>query len=528
MTGKRRIWLLKNADKSKSRQLAAALGVLPVTASILLHRGITTPEEARKFLTASLADLENPYELPDMQAGAQRIKQAILHNENILIYGDYDVDGITGTVLLTDLLRCLGGKVNYYIPNRMAEGYGLNKEALIYAKETGTDLIVTVDCGISSWAEAAFSTEMGMDLVITDHHQLPEQLPRALAVINPKLAEESKPWYDLSGVGVAFKVGQAVASLFSQEQLGEEYLDLVALGTIADIVPLRGENRILVKDGLERIKLNKSRPGLQGLLEQTGLKGKEITSGHVGFVLAPRLNACGRLGKADLAVRLFLSRDPHEIEEICRALEEENKTRRKVEEKIYQEALERLTPEDETGENKLIFLSASNWHPGVIGIVASRLTEKYYRPTILLNLEEGTGQGSARSIPGFDLYKALEQVKEELCKFGGHEIAAGLTLSEEKIPVVQKYLQEYACAVLDEKSLTPELHIDAEVTLEEINERLVEETQLLGPFGQGNPSPLFVLRNGCLAEVRKVGQEGKHLQLKVSDKNKHEKNKYYY
>jgi len=518
---RKRIWQIKKVDESKGRQLAAALGILPVTASILLNRGITTPEEAREFLTDSLADLQNPQELPDMQAGAQRIKRAILNSENILVYGDYDVDGITGTVLLTDLLRRLGGKVSYYIPNRMEEGYGLNNEAVSLAKETGTDLIVTVDCGISSLVEADKIREMDMDLVITDHHQLPEQLPRALAVINPKLAEESKPWYDLSGVGVAFKVGQAVASLFSQESIGEEYLDLVALGTIADIVSLRGENRILAKAGLERINLNKCRPGLQGLLEQTGLKGKEITSGHVGFVLAPRLNACGRLGKADLAVRLFLSRDIHEIEDICRTLEEENMTRRKVEEKIYQEALERLTQEDETGDNKLIFLSSPNWHPGVIGIVASRLTAKYYRPTILLNLEEGIGQGSARSIPGFHLYKALEQVKEDLCKFGGHEMAAGLTLPEEKIPVVQKYLQEYACSVLDEKNLTPELHIDAEVTIGEINERLVEEIQLLGPFGHGNPSPLLVLRNGCLAEVRRVGQEGKHLKLTVSTKNKH-------
>lgn len=520
MTGKRSIWQVKKADQDKSRQLAAALGVLPVTASILLNKGITTPEEAQKFLSASLADLQNPNELPNLRAGARRIKQAIVNGENILIYGDYDVDGITGTVLLADLLRRLGGKVNYYIPNRMEEGYGLNKEALVYAKETSTDLIVTVDCGISSVAEAALIIEMGMDLVITDHHQLPEQLPTALAVINPKLAEENKPWYDLSGVGVAFKVGQAVASLFSQESIGEEYLDLVALGTIADIVPLRDENRILAKAGLERINNNQCRPGLQGLLKQTGLKGKKLTSGHVGFILAPRLNACGRLGKADLAVRLFLSNDLHEIEDICRILEEENITRRQVEEKIYQEALERLAQEEESEENKLIFLSAPNWHPGVIGIVASRLTEKYYRPTILLNLEEGIGRGSARSIPGFDLYQALEQVKEDLCKFGGHEMAAGLTLSEEKIPVVQKSLQEYACAVLDEKSLTPKLHIDAEVAIEEINEQLVEEIQLLGPFGHGNPAPLFVLRNGCLAEVRKVGQEGKHLKLKVRAKNK--------
>lgn len=527
---RKRIWQQKKVDEQKSKLWVEFLGVSRVTADILQHRGITTPEEARYFLSASYSDLQKPQELPEMLAGAQRIKSAIINGENILIYGDYDVDGITGTALLTDLLRRLGGKVNYYIPNRMEEGYGLNIQALLAVKEKGTELIVSVDCGISSLDEAAWIRESGMDLVITDHHELPEQLPTALAVINPKLADESKPWYDLSGVGVAFKVGQAVASLFSQESICEEYLDLVALGTIADIVPLRGENRILVKAGLSRINDEQCRLGLQSLIASSGLKGKELTSGYVSFVLAPRLNACGRLGRADLAVRLFLSSALEEIEDICQVLEEENNQRRKVEEKIYREALELLEKGEgqapgtdydyEHVQDKLIFLASENWHPGVMGIVASRLTEKYYRPTILLNLEEGTGKGSARSIPGFHLYKALEQVKDDLLKFGGHEMAAGLSLSEDRIPIVQRYLQEYACTVLDERSLTPQLHLDAEVCLEEINEHLVAEIEQLGPFGQGNPSPLLVLRNGGITEVRKVGKEGQHLKLKVGEENK--------
>jgi len=528
MTGKR-IWQLKKTDEKTIRLLQDALGISRVIATILCNRGICNPEEARRFLAASLSDLQSANEIPGIPTGARRIQEAIQKEENILVYGDYDVDGITGTALLTDLLRRLGGKVNYYIPHRIDEGYGLNTQALLAAKEAGTDLIVTVDCGISSLTEADFLCELGIDLVISDHHELPQQLPKSLSVINPKLADDSKPWSDLSGVGVAFKLGQAVAVLFSQEQFLEQYLDLVALGTIADIVALCGENRVLVKAGLAQINQQNCRPGLRCLIESAGLKGKEITAGQVGFVIAPRLNACGRLGKADLAVRLFLSTDLSEIADICRALEEENKKRRQIEEKIYREALVMLEKEETKAsqsqgrgqrEEKLIFLASPDWHTGVLGIVASRLKEKYYRPTILLNLEEGTGKGSGRSIPGFHLYKALDQVKERLLKFGGHEMAAGLSVLEEEIPHVQSYLQEYARTVLDERTLSPQIQLEAEVALAEINEQLIQEIELLEPFGQGNPSPLFAVRNVCLKDLRKVGKEGKHLQLKIEDQNR--------
>ena len=359
-----------------------------------------------------------------------------------------------------------------------------------------------------------------MDLVITDHHQIPEQTPAALAVINPKRADKSEPWFELAGVGVAFKVGQAVASLFSAENICEEYLDLVALGTIADIVPLRGENRALVKAGLERINQGNCRLGLQSLIKTVGLKSEQISAGRVGFVLAPRLNACGRLGKADIAVQLLLSTDLQETERICQELEQENRLRQELEEKIYREALAMLAEEGEVGEAKLIFLASPHWHPGVIGIVASRLVEKYYRPTILLNIEDGKGKGSGRSISGFNLYQALEQVKADLLTFGGHEMAAGLALSEEKISLVKQQLQEYANRVLDEKSLTPVLSLDAEVTLAEINEQLIEELNLLAPYGCGNPSPLLVVRNSCLNNVWRVGKGGNHLKLRVGDKNR--------
>ncbi|MGI6588913.1 MAG: single-stranded-DNA-specific exonuclease RecJ [Peptococcia bacterium] len=517
---RKRIWQLKRGDNCIIGSLVESLGISKTLATILVNRGLITSQMVQSFLEASLTDLESPTALPSMAEGVERIYSAIKKGENILVYGDYDVDGITGTVLLTDLLRRLGGKVNYYLPDRKEEGYGLNSQALVKAKESGTDLIVTVDCGISSLKETTQARELGMDLVITDHHQLPAQIPSALAVINPKLADESRPWYDLAGVGVAFKVGQAVATLFSTESICEEYLDLVALGTIADIVPLRGENRILVKAGLERINQGNCRLGIQSLMNTAGLKTGQISTGQVGFVLAPRLNACGRLGKADIAVQLLLSTDVQETDNICRGLEKENRLRQELEEKIYHEALAMIEKAGGIGEDKLILLASSNWHPGVIGIVASRLTEKYYRPTILLNLEEGRGKGSARSIPGFNLYQALEQVKPHLLTFGGHEMAAGLTLSEEKIPIVRQQLLAYAHNVLDEKSLTPVLSLDAEVTLEDINEQLIKEINLLAPYGFGNPSPLLVVRNICLKKVWRVGKNGDHLKLRVGDKSR--------
>jgi single-stranded-DNA-specific exonuclease len=518
----KRIWQLKKQaeDSQLIGSLAVSLGISKVMAAILINRGLTTPEEVRSFLYSSLPDLQNPAELPSLLEGAARISRAIQNGESILVYGDYDVDGITGTVLLTDLLRRLGGKVDYYIPDRLAEGYGLNIPAIIQAGKEGIDLIVSVDCGIASVAEAACAAECGVDLVITDHHQPPAELPQALAVINPKLAAVAKPWYDLAGVGVAFKLGQAVAAQFSRENLCDDYLALVALGTIADIVPLTGENRILVKAGLHCLNNQLCQPGIQALLDSAGLKPGKISTGQVGFVLAPRLNASGRLGKADLAVTLLLGTDLSQAREICQVLEEENKTRRAMEEQILKEAVELLEKGGEPAKNKIILLASPNWHPGVIGIVASRLTERYYRPTILLNLAEGIAKGSARSIPGFNLYKALEQVNEHLLTFGGHEMAAGLSLSEEKLPLVRKRLQDYADTILDERSFIPVLQVDAEMSLQDINEQLIREMELLAPYGNGNPAPLLITRGNRLEGLREVGQDGKHLKLKVGDEHR--------
>jgi len=511
-----RIWQVKKKEPSLTAILADALGISEKIATVLVNRGITTLEAAKRFFAASLTDLEDPLALPDMEKGAARILRALQNKERILIYGDYDVDGITGTALLTDFLRRLGGQVEYYIPDRQEEGYGLNVQALEQAKEAGINLIVSVDCGISSEAEVLFAAEKGIDLVISDHHQPPARLPvAAYAIINPKLAADSQvPWYNLAGVGVAFKVAQAVGAMTGQEKLCEEYVDLVALGTIADIVPLQEENRILVKAGLKRVNKGSCRPGLLALVKSAGLKNGAISTFEIGFMLAPRLNACGRLAKADLAVELLLSDDPARNEEICRYLEEENRLRQEMSEQIFNEAVALL---EDGKRSKVIMLASSHWHPGVIGIVASRLVEKYYRPTLLFNIEEGVAKGSARSIPGFNLYQSLEAMQKYLLRFGGHELAAGLTLEEDMLPTLQVELEQYAEEILEEKSFYPVLSLDAEISLAEINERFVQDLTLLEPFGAGNPQPLFVLRNVRLTNLRAVGQDGKHLKLKVVD-----------
>ena len=520
------IWQVKKLDNKKIEAIAEKLKVSTVMATILVNRKFESTEEVKAFLYQNPRDLRDPCEIPALKKAAERIYLAIQKGENILVYGDYDVDGVTATVLLMELLSGLGGKVNYYIPNRIEEGYGLNIQAIEKAKKEGTNLIITVDCGIASLEEVAYAVELGIDIVITDHHEPQANLPNAVAVVDPKIAvinkesDKNLPWLGLAGVGVAFKVGQAVARLMNKEESCYDYLDLVALGTIADIVPMRGENRILVKEGLKHINSSTCRVGLKSLIECAGLKLENISVGNVGFVIAPRLNACGRLGKADMAVKLLLSNNVDQALEISTELEDENKTRRDIEGQIYKEAMEQLENEGGIKDKGIIVLFSKNWHTGVLGIVASRITEKYYRPSILINIENGIGKGSGRSIHGFNLYKALEKVKDNLLRFGGHEMAAGLTLKEDEIVYVRDTLQEYAKTVLDKKILTPVLNIDAEVSMEDINEGLINEIELLSPFGNENPTPVLVVRASKLEGVRGVGQTSSHLKLKVVGDNR--------
>ena len=515
----KKLWQINKTDSNVTAALMRDLNISRVMACVLANRGIVSAQQAKEFLHGGRGNLRDALEIPGMKEGAARIFQAIKNHEKILVYGDYDVDGITATALLTGLLRQLGAQVEYYIPGRLEEGYGLNNQAILEAGEKGAGLIVTVDCGISSVRETAFAAQLGLDVIITDHHQLPPQLPTAQAVISPRLADPSAPWAELAGVGVAFKLGQAVAALCRRGELCEEYLDLTALGTIADIVPLVGGNRILVREGLPYIG-SAERPGMKALLEVAGLQGRKLSAEQVAYLLAPRLNACGRLGRAELGVELLLTSDPLFAREAALALNRENQARQALETVIINEALQQMGARPDLNSMKIIVLASSNWHPGVIGIAASKLVDKYHRPTVMIALEEsGIGKGSARSIPGFNLHAALEQVREYLINFGGHEQAAGFSLREEAIPFFTEALQAYAVKALNERDLTPVLKIDAEVCPEEITADLAKELDLLSPFGYHNPYPLLAVRGQRLAECREVGAGGAHLKIKVVNGN---------
>lgn len=515
---RKRIWHINRNDHELISELAKTLDIPRVMSGLFVNRGLKTSEDINGFLFSGKNDLKSPFDIPGVQVGAQRIIQAIRDEERILVYGDYDVDGITATTVVTGCLLELNACVDYYIPDRMGEGYGLNEQAITKAKESGVQVIITVDCGISSINEARLAKDLGIDLIITDHHQPPAVLPAAFAVINPKTVTEALPWSDLAGVGVAFKLIQAVAQLLNYEHVCWQYLDLVALGTIADIVPLRKENRILVKEGLNQISRGE-RQGIKALIEVSGIAVSALTTDHVAYALAPRLNACGRLGKADSGVKLLLTKDEKEALEIASYLNEENQSRQSLEQDILEEALAELEKQGKPGSDKFIMLASENWHPGVIGIVASRLADKFYRPTIMISLENGIGKGSGRSIPGFNLHGALEKVKENLISFGGHEMAAGLTLKEKNINLVHDLLNRYADKELQEKDMVPVLLVDAELSWQDINQDLIRKISTMAPFGYQNPYPVFALRGKQISDCREVGSNGSHLKLRISDNN---------
>lgn len=519
MTKHSKIWRLAKPDKALQEILSEQLDISKVVAQILINRGITTFEEASAFLNADIKSLHNPFLCKDMDKAVHRILAAIDNNEKILIYGDYDVDGITSTTLLLKYLRHLGAQVEYYIPDRSDEGYGLNIPALQRAIEAGFNLVITVDCGISAVEEVDYANRLGLDIIVTDHHEVPDILPAALAVIDPKQSDCQYPFKDLAGVGVAWKLGQALMlekGLPAHE--GEKMLDIVTLGTIADIVPLVGENRVLVKMGLQTLSQT-ANIGIQALLTAAGLNDKEISAYHIGYTLAPRLNAVGRIGNARVGVQLLLTDSASEAMEIALSLNKENEKRQAIEAKILEEAQLLVESNYDQERGRVIVLASENWHPGVVGIVASRLVEKFHRPTILICLQDGIGKGSARSIPGFDLYDALNYCGDYLVKFGGHKQAAGLTIEAEKIPVFYEAIDNYARTNLAEEYLVPQVTLDAEVDLHQVNQDLISEIELLSPFGHHNPSPVFVCRQASVMEFREVGKDSNHLKMKVSGYN---------
>lgn len=511
-------WQLRTGDRRKEETLREALGISKILARILVSRGIDTPGAAEEFFDLRWERVPSPWLLADMKPAAARLAQAVRDREIVTIYGDYDVDGVTATALLVHVIQDLGGKATYYIPRRTEEGYGLHSEALEEIRAE-SPLVVTVDCGITALSEAESALDDGLDLIITDHHQPIDRLPKALAVVNPNRDDCQYPTRELAGVGVAFKLAHALALTVTEdaataEEIVLRYVDLVALGTVADVVPLKGENRILVHIGLERFA--ESSVGLSALLEVAHMEKTRLSPGNLAFGLAPRINALGRLDDAAAGVRLLLTKDSDEAGQLAKMLDATNRERQAIEAGVVEEAVARVESEVDLAAEWSIVLASPTWHPGVIGIAASRLVERYHRPTILISLAEGMGKGSGRSIEGFDMHGALQSLSPLMERFGGHKMAAGLTIREELIPKLRQDLNELARARLTKTDLIPTLQVDAEVALDEVDQDLLAELRRLEPYGVGNPQPVLMASSLSLQRGFLVGKTRSHLKLLVS------------
>jgi|LGVF01.1.fsa_nt_gb single-stranded-DNA-specific exonuclease len=498
-----------------TKALAENLQVSPLVAALLQQRGIADVEQGRLYLSSRLATMPDPLLMADMAPAVGRLCRAVEEDERIAVHGDYDVDGITASALLVENLRSFGATVDYYIPLRLVDGYGLSGEALQRAADSGAKVAVSVDCGVSAHDEARLANELGLDLIITDHHQPPDQLPEALAVINPHRSDCDFPDKGLAGVGVAFMLLVALRSRLRQqgwftarpEPDLRRSLDLVALGTIADIAPLNGLNRILVKAGLAVLNQGQ-RPGIAALREVADVK--EVNCGSVGFRLAPRLNAAGRLQDAAQGVALLLEPSPVKAMESARQLDDCNRERQAIEQQTLEQAMEQLTEKYDPSQRSIV-LADPEWHSGVIGIVASRLVERFYRPTVMIAVDNGIGKGSARSIRSFHLYRALQDCQQQLSAFGGHEFAAGLSIPADHIEAFTADFEAVAEKELSDDQLQPRHLFDQEVLLEELTPETVAELDQMAPFGMGNPQPLLVARNLRAQQVQILGD--KHLRF---------------
>jgi single-stranded-DNA-specific exonuclease len=496
---------------------------------VLFHRGIQTADEIRKFLDVGTDSFFDPFLFTDMTKAVERVLSAILHKEAIAIYGDYDADGVTATALLTGYLNGLGARVKPYIPNRMEEGYGLNCAALSALRDQGTSVVISVDCGARSPAEADHARSIGLDLIITDHHAPGEDEPKALAFLDAKRKGDAYPEKELAGVGVAYKFAQAIAyRMASQEPSGEnpaQYLDMVALGTVADMVPLRGENRTLVKAGLASLNrvgtTGALRPGMEALLQSAGVKRGTVNASAIGYMLAPRLNATGRLETADCALHLLGATSRQQAEPYAMELNEWNRQRQQIAADTFHMARTILFGDATPSAQELpslLMAEHAEFHPGIIGLAASKLLEEFYRPSIVVALEGEWARGSARSIPGFHITEALESVKPMLERFGGHAAAAGFTVRTDRLPELRAALTERADAQLTGKTMQSELNIDSEIALQELlRGDMFEWIKHIEPCGQGNPAPVFVSRKLSVLNKRTMGKDGKHLKLTLAD-----------
>lgn len=502
-------WSVAHADPEKVQEMADALSLTPFVSAMLVNRGITSVEAAKAFIYTENQTFHDPFLLEGMEDAVQRIRIAAEQGEKVCIYGDYDADGVSSTTVLMTALRKIGVNVQFYIPNRFTEGYGPNKDAIFRLKEDGVSIIITVDTGISAVDEAAYAKELSIDYIITDHHEPGPVLPEALAIIHPKKPGSRYPFKELAGVGVALKLSHALLG-----EVPEELLEIAAIGTIADLVPLVDENRLIAHRGIRQMQRT-SRAGLKALLNVSSAKQDDINEETIGFAIGPRINAAGRLENADPAVQLLLTEDMSEAVFLAEEIDRLNKERQKIVADIAKEAMQQVEGQYPPEENAVLIVAKEGWNAGVVGIVASKLVEKYYRPSIVLSVdpESGKAKGSARSIEGFDLYENLSECRDLLPHFGGHTMAAGMTLKTEDIDALRKRLNEQAYKVLSEEDFKPVTAVEASCRLEDISISSIEQMNKLAPFGVSNPKPIIMIEDAGFEGMRKIGGNQTHIKM---------------
>ncbi len=506
-------WIIGNADKKRVAEISYKFNIHPLIAKIIYMRGITSDEQVKAYIAKDFSCFHDPFLLPDMHKAVECMLMALNENKKIAVYGDYDVDGITATYIVYDYLVSIGADAMYYIPDRAEEGYGISISAIDYLHSQNVELIVTVDVGITAVNEIKYAASLGIDVIVTDHHTVKQDIPDCIAVINPKRTDNKYPFDSLAGVGVAFKLLYALSGC--SMNIIERYSPIVAIGTIADMVPLTDENRYIANKGLAGLMTTQN-TGLKALISTSGLSDKEITSSSVGFVIAPRLNAAGRIASAQTSVKLLLEKDFNNAIKIALELENGNKQRQAEEQKIFAEALE-IIYSNNLHKKDVIVVAKEGWHHGVIGIVSSRITEMFYKPSAIISLNDnGTGKASGRSIKNFNLFNALDHCKEYLQKFGGHELAAGFTVYSDKIDEFENKINEYAKAYITEEIATPIIEIDEEIALADINLNTVENLTILEPCGIGNKTPVFCVNNSTVKNIRFVN--GKHAFITIEKK----------
>jgi single-stranded-DNA-specific exonuclease len=513
---------MRPCDEAAAAQLQQALHVSPVVARLLAIRGHHDPEQAERFLKPSLSHLIDPWRLTDLAPAVDRLLAAIARRESIVIHGDYDVDGVTSTVILRRALELLGAEVTHFIPERLRDGYGLQPASIERLHAQGARVIVSVDCGIRAPEAARRAHELGVDLIITDHHEPDTELPRALAVVNPKRHDCAYPDKHLAGVGVALKLVQALCQKTGRESWLPAFVKIAAIGTLADVVPLVGENRVIAKLGLELLSKGPHKVGLRALLDISGLTGKVIDSYHIAFMLAPRVNAAGRMATAEMATRLLLAADnamADEVNALAQQLDAENTKRRAEEQDIVAAARKAVETDPDIGAHTVLVVGGDGWHRGVIGIVASKLVDAFYRPAIVLSIEDGVAHGSCRSIPGFDVLAALESCAPLLDRFGGHKQAAGLQLDAARVPEFRRAVNAYAGTVLGPDDLRPNLALDGPLDFDGLTPALVGDLMAMAPFGLANPKPLFTAAGVNVVDGPRRLKE-RHLKMSLRQRNR--------